>query len=69
MPEYLFEFVPRGRFIKVSVIDPAQNLEVSILGDSRMPRSVLERLALRKLFYVQNRRTRRDDGDDSSETG
>lgn len=48
----IFEFIPRGAYIKVSAIHEASGTEVSIVGDSRVMQSDLERIARRKLDKV-----------------
>ncbi len=40
--EYLIEFTPRGRYIKVAAIDPITNIEVSIVGDATTVRGGIE---------------------------
>ena len=53
VPEYLFEYVQNGRWLKVSVIDPVTNSEASIVADARMDRAFLRFLAIRKLKKLQ----------------
>lgn len=38
-----------GRYVKVTAIDPATGLEVSMLGDAKTPQVHLSQLASRKL--------------------
>jgi len=45
----IYEFVPRGAYVKVSAIDEATGTEVSIVGDARVTQADLERIARRKL--------------------
>ncbi len=52
---YLIEFRPMGPVVKVSAIDPATGLEVSIVGSSKATQSELTDLAIQKLKYVQER--------------
>ena len=47
--EVYFEFTAIGRALKVTAIDAASGLEVSVLGPVNAPRAQLERLALQKL--------------------
>ena len=53
---FIVEFRRIGRFVKVSAIDPASLVEVSIVGDPAAGEPMLERTAIRKLEYVLNRR-------------
>ncbi len=57
--EALLEFVQVGSAIKVIALDPVTMTEVSIVGDPRENREVLERTALRKLAYVLNKKAPR----------
>lgn len=50
--EVLIEMQPMGGYVKVSAIDAATGIEVSIVGDPRYGKAMLERSALRKLEYV-----------------
>lgn len=50
--EVLFEFQQVGDYLKVSAIDPATNIEVSIVAAPRMDRAALKQAALKKLIYV-----------------
>ena len=52
LTQVLFEFIPQGRYVKVSAVDPVTGMEVSIVGDASAPQSTLQRLAKRKLEYV-----------------
>lgn len=47
--ETYFEHVIIGRHLKVTAIDPATGVEVSVYGPSSAPPFELERLAMRKL--------------------
>jgi len=47
--EVLFEFTAIGTTVKVSAIDAATGLEVSIMGPVQASRADLQRLALAKL--------------------
>jgi uncharacterized protein DUF6898 len=57
--EVLFEFVRVGNAVKVSAIDSATGMEVSIVGDPTVGEAALKRLAARKLDYVLARRKTR----------
>ncbi len=50
--EIIFEFIPQGRFVKVSAIDVDSGLEVSIIGAAAAERSTLQQLAVQKLQYI-----------------
>ncbi len=52
MREVLFEFVPRGRHVKVSALDPQTFTEAVIVGDARQNVEVLKAVATRKLRYL-----------------
>jgi hypothetical protein len=54
--ELYFEFVTIGSAVKATVLDAATAIEASILAPATTPRSMLERLAIRKLDYVLNRK-------------
>jgi Domain of unknown function (DUF6898) len=56
---YLIEYIPRGRYIKVSAIDPHTGTEVSIVGDKKASQKELNRIVLQKLDYVLKQRGRR----------
>jgi len=45
----IYELIPKGAYVKVSAIDEATGVEVSIVGDARVTQADLERIALRKL--------------------
>ena len=47
--EVYFEFTVVGRSVKVSAIDGATGLEVSVVGPATASQADLERLALQKL--------------------
>lgn len=52
----IFEFIPRGRYVKVSAVDIASGIEASIVGDASAPQERLETLALQKLKWVMDKR-------------
>jgi hypothetical protein len=47
--EVFFEFTAIGRSVKVSAIDAASGVEVSIVAPATLSRAEMQRLALRKL--------------------
>jgi hypothetical protein len=47
--EIYFEFVAIGRHVKVSAIDAATGIEVSVMGPATASQAHLQRLALQKL--------------------
>lgn len=47
--EIYFEFQPLGRQVKVTAIDAATGVEVSIIAPVQAARSDMEQIALRKL--------------------
>jgi len=56
----IIEFVKVGAYVKVSAIDPATRVEVSIVGDPLVSQTKLEQTAVQKLKYVLNKRKKRD---------
>jgi hypothetical protein len=58
--EVIFEFVQLGGTVKVTAVDVASGVEVSIVGNPSAGEAVLKRLALQKLTYVLERRGRQD---------
>lgn len=54
--ETLFEFTYIGRAVRVSAVDPATNVEVTVVGAPGATREALMRLAERKLAFVLNKR-------------
>ncbi len=54
--EVIIEFYPVGAFVKVSAVDAATFIEVSIVGDPACSEEVLKRAVLQKLEYVLERR-------------
>jgi hypothetical protein len=47
--EVFFEFTVIGRTVKVSAVDSATGLEVSVVGPASASRAELQRVALQKL--------------------
>lgn len=52
----IYEFMPRGRYVKVSAIDVATGIEATMVGDAAAPKERLEALALQKLDWVMQKR-------------
>jgi len=52
----IYEFVPKGRYVKVSAVDVASGTEATMVGDASAPQERLEALALQKLDWVMNKR-------------
>ncbi|CAA7617782.1 hypothetical protein [Magnetospirillum sp. UT-4] len=50
--EVLFEFIRVGTYVKVSAVDAATGIEVSIVGPASASQAHLRLTALRKLEYV-----------------
>ena len=50
--EVLFEFVLVGRYLRVNAIDPRTGIEISMIADPRQGKTIIKRLAARKLAYV-----------------
>ena len=59
---YLVEFQAIGNAVKVSALDPATLLEVSILGPTTATETELSRLAVQKLEYMLQKRAAQPDG-------
>lgn len=51
-PDYILEFIPQGRFVKVTAVDPATGEEAVIVGDAAQGQQVLARTAVRKLEFL-----------------
>ncbi len=49
---YILEFIPQGRYVKVTAIDPASGTEAVIVGDAAQPPLILERIAVKKLEHL-----------------
>lgn len=47
--DYIIEFIPNGRYVKVTAIDPTTGTEAVIVGDPSQPQSTLEKIAVQKL--------------------
>lgn len=58
---YIIECIYRGRYAKVSAVDPVTGTEVSIVGDSKRSKQELERVAVQKLEYVMAKKLERPD--------
>jgi hypothetical protein len=56
LPEVLFEFQPRGRYLRVTAIDPRSGVEVVSICDAKYSQTMIKRLATRKLKYVLRKR-------------
>jgi len=54
---YLIEFRRIGESVKVSAVDPATGIEVSIIGPASAGKAELSRNAINKLEYVLARRS------------
>lgn len=53
--EIYLEFTPIGAMVRVSAVDAATGVEVTIAGPKNTPRAQLERTAVAKLKYVLNK--------------
>ena len=49
---YILEFKPQGRYVKVTAIDPVSGVEAVIVGDIREHEAVLTRHAIQKLQFL-----------------
>ena len=52
LEEVLIEFVPMGKSVKVSAVDPRSGLEVPIVGPASASSTELKRNAMAKLVYM-----------------
>ena len=52
LQEVLFQFFITGNYVKVIAVDPNTNTEISIVGDKRLSKAILQRNAIKKLQYV-----------------
>lgn len=52
MSEYLVEFIPQGRYVKVTAVDPLTGVEAVIVGDASQTQQSLQRLAVQKLEFL-----------------
>jgi hypothetical protein len=52
---YIVEFIPQGRYVKVTAIDPVSGIEAVIVGDASQSRAILERTAIQKLEFLMKR--------------
>ena len=52
----IYEFTPKGRYVKVSAVDVATGIEATMVGDASAPQERLEALALQKLDWVMGKR-------------
>ncbi|MBI3419617.1 MAG: hypothetical protein HY053_05755 [Proteobacteria bacterium] len=50
--EVLFEFMPAGRVVKVTAVDPVTGIEATIQGPASAGEEVLKHSALQKLNYL-----------------
>ena len=50
--EYIIEFKPQGRYVRVTAVDPVTGTEAVIVGDARESQQVLEHTAIRKLEFL-----------------
>jgi hypothetical protein len=56
--EILFEFQRVGAYVKVTALDTATSVEVSIVGAAGSADAVLKRTAVNKLLYVLRKQGR-----------
>ena len=54
---YIIEFVPMGKSVKVSAMDPKSLTEVSIIGPASAGKAELQRNVLNKLQYVLSKKS------------
>lgn len=54
-PEYILEFIPQGRFVRVTAVDPETGTEAVIVGDPRETQQTLSRAAVKKLEFLLNK--------------
>jgi hypothetical protein len=49
---YIIEFIPQGRYVKVTAIDPVTGIEAVIVGDANLSQAMLQRTAIQKLEFL-----------------
>jgi hypothetical protein len=54
--EIIIEFIPEGRFMRVSAMDTASLTEIVIQGPLNASKAVLERNAIKRLEYVMRKK-------------
>lgn len=60
LPEVLYEIQKRGRYLRVTAIDPLTAVEAISVCDASYPQELIKRLAARKLQYVLRKRRTQD---------
>lgn len=50
--QYILEFIPQGRYIKVTAVDPVTGTEAVIVGDVKESQEILSRTAVKKLEFL-----------------
>jgi len=55
LSEVLFEFVQKGRYVKVTAMDPVTRAEAVVVGDATSSPETLKRIAVNKLKFVISR--------------
>jgi hypothetical protein len=50
--DYILEFQPQGRYVKVTAIDPVSGREAVIVGDASQSQQTLGQHAVNKLNYL-----------------
>lgn len=50
--DYIIEFRPQGRYVRVTAIDPVTGTEAVIVGDAKESQQVLEKNAINKLIFL-----------------
>lgn len=53
--DYILEFIPQGRYVKVTAVDPVTGIEAVIVGDPLQSQATLERIAVQKLQLLLRR--------------
>lgn len=56
--EIYFEYTVHGTFAKVTAIDAESGIEASVVGPRAAAQAELERLALKKLGFIRQKRER-----------
>jgi hypothetical protein len=50
--DYIIEFKPQGRYVKVTAVDPVSGIEAVVVGDAAQPAQTLQRVAIQKLEFL-----------------
>ncbi len=55
--DYIIEFRPQGRYVRVTAIDPATGTEVVLMGSTHDSQQFLQTAAINKLNYILKKKS------------